>query len=54
MFLSMGVIMACLYSRGTIPVFSEFLKMVVKGMDIDGSIIFIKGSGNGSCGDVEL
>ena len=53
-FLSMGVIIACLYSGGTIPVVSEFLKIVVKGMDIDGAIIFIKGSGNGSCGDVEL
>ena len=30
MFLSMGVIIACLYSGGTIQVVSEFLKMVVK------------------------
>ena len=50
----MGVIIACLYSGGTIPVVSEFFKIVVKGMDIDDAIIFIKGSDNGSCGDVEL
>ena len=53
-FLSMVVMIACLYSGGTIPIVSEFLKMVVKRMDIDGAIIFIKGIGNGSCGDVEL